>query len=216
MLIETRAILLDMDGTLVQSTGAVELVWGLWCQRHGVPLEAVLSMCHGVRSEDVIHHVAPHLDIEAELAALNQLEFQHAMQGSVIVAGADRFLGALVGQPWAVVTSASRKVALERLAICGLPLPDVLVGSDDVSAGKPDPQPYLLGAQRLGMAAHDCLAFEDAPAGVQSALDAGCQVIQIGTGDAFDPRVRAVVPDWSELGLKAADGKLLIELSAQS
>ena len=216
MLIETHAILLDMDGTLVQSTAAVELVWGIWCQRHGVPLDAVLSICHGMRSEDTIAQVAPHLDMAAELLALNQLEFEHAMQGSAIVAGADLFLGALVGQPWAVVTSASRRVALERLAICGLPLPDVLVGSDDVSAGKPDPQPYRLGAERLGMAAQDCLAFDDAPAGVQSALDAGCQVIQIGTGSAFDPRVRAVVPNWSQLSLKAADGQLLVELPAHS
>jgi sugar-phosphatase len=215
MLIETRAILLDMDGTLVQSTAAVEVIWSLWCQRHGLPPEAALSICHGVRSQDVIGRIAPHLELAEELAFLNELELKHVAQPSII-GGADRFLGTLTGQPWAVVTSASRAIALDRLALCGLPLPDVLVGSDDVSAGKPDPQPYRLGAQRLGMAAQDCLAFEDAPAGVQSALDAGCQVIQIGTGSAFDPRVRAVVPDWSPLSLKAANGKLLIELPDQS
>ncbi|MFR0692277.1 HAD-IA family hydrolase [Enterobacterales bacterium AE_CKDN230030158-1A_HGKHYDSX7] len=215
MLIETRAILLDMDGTLVQSTAAVEVIWSLWCQRHGLAPQTVLSICHGVRSQDVIGRVAPHLDLATELAALNEMEREHVAQ-PVIIDGADHFLGALSGQPWAVVTSASRAIALDRLERCGLPLPDVLVGSDDVAAGKPDPEPYRLGAQRLGMAPQDCLAFEDAPAGVQSALAAGCQVIQIGSGAAFDPRVRLVVPDWSSLHLTSGSGNLRIELSAQS
>ncbi|WP_370682463.1 HAD-IA family hydrolase [Comamonas sp. GB3 AK4-5] len=177
--IKFKALLFDMDGTLVESTSEVEKIWGQWCRQHGIPLPSVLEICHGVRSQDVIAQVAPQLDVLEECRRLEEMELASAV--SQALPGACEFLQGLGDAPWAVVTSACRPVALQRMKRSGLPEPRLLIGSGDVQKGKPDPEPYTTAAYRLGMAPSDCLVFEDAPAGIQSALDAGCQVIQIGS-----------------------------------
>ncbi len=100
-----------------------------------------------------------------------------------------------------LVTSASQRVARHRLASAGLPLPRLLIGAEDVVRGKPDPEPYLLAARQLGLAPADCLVFEDAPAGIRSALQAGCQVVQIGGDKRLDGGVRARLEDWRQIRL---------------
>ena len=167
--LRAEALLLDMDGTLVHSTTEVETVWRLWCQSHRLDPEPVLAMCHGMRSREVIRALAPQLDLAREVALLDELEIQHARVAEPI-AGARTLLGALSPARWALVTSASQRVARHRLASAGLPLPRLLIGAEDVVRGKPDPEPYLLAARRLGLAPADCLVFEDAPAGICSAL----------------------------------------------
>ncbi len=179
--LRARALLLDMDGTLVHSTGEVETVWRLWCRRHRLDPEPVLAMCHGVRSREVIRTLAPQLDLAQEVALLDDLEIHHTGQAEAL-AGARTRLASLPVERWALVTSASQRVARHRLHSAGLPLPALLVGAEDVEHGKPDPEPYLLAAEHLGLAAADCLVFEDAPAGISSALRAGCRVVQVGVG----------------------------------
>ena len=188
--LRAEALLLDMDGTLVHSTTEVETVWRLWCQSHRLDPEPVLAMCHGVRSREVIRALAPQLDLAREVALLDELEIQHAGVAEPI-AGARTLLGALSPARWVLVTSASQRVARHRLASAGLPLPRLLIGAEDVVRGKPDPEPYLLAARQLGLAPADCLVFEDAPAGIRSALQAGCQVVQIGGDKRLDGGVRA-------------------------
>ena len=200
LVLRASALLLDMDGTLVHSTGEVETVWRLWCRRHQLAPEPVLAMCHGVRSREVIRALAPQLDLAREVALLDELEIQHA-EVAEAVAGARAVLAALAPDRWALVTSASQRVARHRLASAGLPLPRLLIGAEDVVRGKPDPEPYLLAARRLGLAPADCLVFEDAPAGICSALQAGCQVVQIGGDKRLDDGVRARLEDWRQIRL---------------
>lgn len=200
--LRAEALLLDMDGTLVHSTTEVETVWRLWCQSHRLDPEPVLAMCHGVRSREVIRALAPQLDLAREVALLDELEIQHAGVAEPI-AGARTLLGALSPARWVLVTSASQRVARHRLASAGLPLPlpRLLIGAEDVVRGKPDPEPYLLAARQLGLAPADCLVFEDAPAGIRSALQAGCQVVQIGGDKRLDDGVRARLEDWRQIRL---------------
>ncbi|MDX7920662.1 HAD-IA family hydrolase [Aeromonas media] len=198
--LRAEALLLDMDGTLVHSTTEVETVWRLWCQGHRLDPAPVLAMCHGVRSREVIRALAPQLDLAREVTLLDELEIQHAGVAEPI-AGARTLLAALPPARWALVTSASQRVARHRLASAGLPLPRWLIGAEDVERGKPDPEPYLLAARRLGLAPADCLVFEDAPAGIRSALQAGCQVVQIGGDKRFDGGVRARLEDWRQIRL---------------
>ncbi|MFM9755542.1 HAD-IA family hydrolase [Aeromonas dhakensis] len=198
--LRARALLLDMDGTLVHSTGEVETVWRLWCRRHRLDPEPVLTMCHGVRSREVIRTLAPQLDLAQEVALLDDLEIHHTGQAEAL-AGARPLLASLPVERWAVVTSASQRVARHRLHSAGLPLPALLVGAEDVEHGKPDPEPYLLAAERLGLAAADCLVFEDAPAGISSALRAGCRVVQVGGRQRLSPGISALIQDWRQVSV---------------
>lgn len=198
--LRARALLLDMDGTLVHSTGEVETVWRLWCRRHRLDPEPVLAMCHGVRSREVIRTLAPQLDLAQEVALLDDLEIHHTGQAEALT-GARTLLASLPVERWALVTSASQRVARHRLRSAGLPLPALLVGAEDVEYGKPDPDPYLLAAERLGLAAADCLVFEDAPAGISSALRAGCRVVQVGGRQRLSPGISALIQDWRQVSV---------------
>ncbi|QXA15432.1 MULTISPECIES: HAD-IA family hydrolase [Aeromonas] len=198
--LRARALLLDMDGTLVHSTGEVETVWRLWCRRHRLDPEPVLTMCHGVRSREVIRTLAPQLDLAQEVALLDDLEIHHTGQAEAL-AGARPLLASLPVERWAVVTSASQRVARHRLRSAGLPLPVLLVGAEDVEHGKPDPESYLLAAEHLGLAAADCLVFEDAPAGISSALRAGCRVVQVGGRQRLSPGISALIQDWRQVSV---------------
>ncbi len=206
--LSVSALLLDMDGTLVCSTCDVEKVWRLWCQHHQLAPEPVLAMCHGMRSREVIRALAPQLDVEREAARLDELEMLHT--GGEAIAGCDELLRRLPPQRWAIVTSASDRVARHRLNCAGLPLPAVLVGAEAVTNGKPDPEPYLLGAKRLGVLPARCLVFEDAPAGIESALHAGCTVVQVGGDAPLNPAVVAVIRDWREVKVELGEGESLL------
>ncbi|MFQ2223243.1 HAD-IA family hydrolase [Aeromonas enteropelogenes] len=209
--LRAAALLLDMDGTLVHSTGEVETVWRLWCRRHRLAPEPVLTICHGVRSREVIRTLTPQLDLAQEVALLDELEIHHTGMAEAIT-GSRAWLASLPAGCWALVTSASQRVARHRLLSAGLALPTPLVGADDVVNGKPDPEPYLLAAERLGVAAADCLVFEDAPAGITSALRAGCTVVQVGGRQRLDPGVSALIQDWRQVSMMEADDGLQLTL----
>lgn len=179
------AFLFDMDGTLLDSSQAVERVWRRWCDRHGIDAEALIAVCHGVRGEDTVRRFAtPDMDIEAEAAWLNAAELAD-VDGIVAIDGIHALIEGLAPYEWAIVTSAPRNLAEVRLRAIGLPVPDVFVTAEDVTQGKPDPQGFRLAAERLGVAAEDCLVFEDSPAGVAAGKAAGAAVAIVG------PRVAA-------------------------
>jgi len=170
------AILFDLDGVLVDSTRAVDREWREWAARKGVDGDAVMAIAHGVRTIEVIRRVAPHMDAEAEAALIENHE-AHDQRGVVVMPGAIELVKSIPEGRWGVVTSGSRLLASNRLRYCGLPVPDVLVTSDDVTNGKPHPEPYLKGAAGLGFEPAECLVIEDAPAGIQSARAGGMKVI---------------------------------------
>ena len=174
------AILFDLDGVLVDSTRQVDREWREWAARKGVDGDAIMAIAHGVRTVEVIRRVAPHLDAEAEAAAIESHEASD-QRGVVVMPGAVDLVKSIPDGCWGVVTSGTRPLAQNRLRYCGLPVPDVLVTSDDVVNGKPDPEPYLKGAEGLGMQPADCMVIEDAPAGIQSARAGGMKVIGLAS-----------------------------------
>ena len=172
------AILFDLDGVLVDSTRAVDREWRTWAKRKGVDGDAIMAIAHGVRTVEVIRRVAPHLDAELE-ASLIESEEADDKEGVVAMPGAIDLVRSLPEGRWGVVTSGSRLLASTRLVYCGLPVPKVLITADDVTQGKPHPEPYLKGAQGLGASPAECLVIEDAPAGIESARTAGTTVVGI-------------------------------------
>jgi sugar-phosphatase len=171
-------ILFDLDGVLVDSTRAVDREWREWARRKGVDGDAVMAIAHGVRTLEVIQRVAPHLDAEAEVLELESREADH-QEGVCVMPGAVALVHSIPEGRWGVVTSGTRLLASARLRFCGLPVPKVLVTADEVARGKPHPEPYLKGAERLGFPAADCLVVEDAPAGIESARAGGMKVVGI-------------------------------------
>lgn len=173
-----EALLFDMDGTLVETTQAVERCWRAWAKDHDVDIRRVLEICHGRQSRTTIKEVAPHLDTEA--AAQDLLRRELDEKGGVQpIFGAKEFLEALGDRPWTVVTSAARPLALHRLKLAGLPVPEHMVTAEDVAHGKPHPSCFLLGAERLGAAAIRTLVLEDSLAGLEAGRKAGMQTLQI-------------------------------------
>jgi sugar-phosphatase len=173
------AFLFDMDGTLLNSIAVVERVWREWAVEHGIDVEAFMRNLHGVRAIEVIRREAiPGMDAEEQAEIVLQKELDD-VEGIVEIPGAGAFLGALPPQRWAIVTSAVRSLALKRLAATGLPVPKVLICSDDVVNGKPDPEGYRKAARLLGFDPKDCVVFEDAHAGIEAAerMQAGVVVV---------------------------------------
>ena len=177
-----------MDGTLVDSTPVVEKVWGRFAEQHGLDVEEILAHSHGVKAIDTIRRHVPDIDVDAAAADLAAYEIDQN-EGISEVPGAAAFVNSLELAEFAVVTSAPSQLARVRLEICGIQEPTVLVGADEVERGKPDPLPYLTAAKALGVEPADCVVFEDAPAGIQSGLNAGMRVIvvnAIGDGTPDD------------------------------
>jgi sugar-phosphatase len=139
-----------------------------------------MRVAHGVRSVETIQQVAPHLDAEAEAAWLTVAEVADT-EGVTAMPGAYALLASLPPDAWTIVTSGGRELAQARLRAAGLPIPAQIVTADDVTQGKPAPEPYLLGAQRLGVAPARCLVIEDAPAGIQAGRRAGMPVLSIAS-----------------------------------
>lgn len=188
------ALLFDMDGTILTSIAAAERVWTRWAQHHGLDVDTFLPTIHGKRGIDSIRDSGvPNVDPEAEAAAILEAEIGD-VEGIEPIAGAPEFLASLPHNRWAVVTSAPRRLAERRIQAAGLPLPDVLVTGDDVSAGKPAPDAFLMGADRLGYRASDCLIFEDALAGIQSAeaTDASIVVVSALHSAATDTKYPSI------------------------
>ncbi|TCV95663.1 sugar-phosphatase [Luteibacter rhizovicinus] len=177
--IEARALLFDMDGTLIDSRIAVERIWKAWCEQHGVDWHYVLPRLHGVRLADSVRSFAPPgTDLVAETAHLYKLELEQT-DGIVPIPGAIDLLASLPADRWTIVTSADRELAEARLKSAGIAPPERMVCGDDVAHGKPDPEGYLEGARRFGVTAGESLVFEDAAAGIEAGMRAGARVIAL-------------------------------------
>jgi sugar-phosphatase len=188
--------------------------WTTWANQHELDVAGILRIAHGVRNVETMRLVAPHLDVEKEAALFAAGEVADTA-GVVAVAGASRIIETLQGARWAVVTSCSTALAHARLREALLPVPPLLITGDDVSQGKPDPQPYLLAAHRLGVAAESCVVVEDAPAGIQAGKSAGMRVIGIAAtysrSELLDSGADVVVDRLTQLSVRrAAPGRRLV------
>ncbi len=175
---DITAVLLDMDGTLVDSDAAVERAWTTWAGEHGVDPAQAITLAHGSPSEPTVRRMLPHLDEPATaVATARQLELQYDDLHDVVAApGAHDLIAVLAAQqvPWAVVTSADARLAKARLEAAGIVAP-VLVTVDQIPRGKPDPAGYLRGAELLGVAPASCLVVEDAEVGLVAGRAAGAR-----------------------------------------
>ncbi len=178
--IECGGVLFDLDGVLVDSTPAVTRVWRGWAIEHGYDPARIVKLAHGRRAIETVARVAPHLDSTAELVELERRELDDTA-GLVVFAGAARLLASLPPDRWAVVTSGTRRLATKRLQVAGLPVPQKMVSADEVKLGKPDPSPFLRGAELLGLRPADCVVVEDAPSGIEAAHRAQMTAIAVPT-----------------------------------
>ena len=212
-----RGFLFDLDGTLVDSLPVVERSWCRWADRHGLSHAEVLNFIHGKQAITSLRHFLPGADdarLQAEFSWLETLEATD-IEGITALPGALALLHHLDEQqiPWAIVTSGSVPVAHARHAAAGLPKPRAFITAEQVSRGKPEPDAYLLGAERLGLAPSECAVVEDAAAGVLSGLAAGCRTIAVNVPDG-SPRldeVDFVLTSLTQIAVsKEADGQVRV------
>lgn len=193
---QADVLLIDLDGTLVDSSASVTRTWQAWCAEHGIDESRVFAISEGRQACAVIAEVAPHMDAAAEDRRLIEAQLGDA-DGTVAIPGAADFLRRLPPERWAVVTSCTHELAAARLRAAQLPTPRLLVGAQDVARSKPQPDGFLLAAEKLGLTAERCLAFEDSTAGLESARRAGMTAVAI-TGVARHPVADGTpaVRDW--------------------
>jgi sugar-phosphatase len=180
MIFSTKAILFDMDGVLMDSTPSVERVWRAWATTHGFDPDEVAGQAHGRRSIETVRALAPELDAEKENVLVEQMEIDDK-EGVTALPGAAELLRQLPSERFAIVTSATRPLAVARLGYAGIPVPLNMITAEDVIHGKPSPEPFLKGAALLGVAPADCLVFEDTPAGIASGRAAGMRAVALQT-----------------------------------
>ena len=174
-----EAIIFDMDGTLIDSTPAVQRAWTTWAIEHGLTA-ADIAGNHGVPSAGVVRAVLPEDRHASAIARINELEIND-VGDIVVLPGAAEALATLAGAKNAIATSCTVPLANARIGAAGLVPPTVLVTADDVKHGKPAPDPFLEAAKRLGVDPTRCLVVEDAPKGLQSAHAAGCFTLAVVT-----------------------------------
>lgn len=219
--LRTQALLLDMDGTLIDSGPAVERAWGQLLREYGARVSFDHAM-HGKPARQVLAELLPDLSEEEVARAHARIEELEIADVSAIVTlpGTERLLRELdaaaeqLGRAtWTIVTSCTQPLFDARWATTGLPVPANMVTADQVTRGKPDPEPYLLGAQRLGIDAADAVVIEDSVGGLHSGADAGSRTIAVTSttpASALSPLADALVTSLDDLEVRAEDGALLL------
>jgi sugar-phosphatase len=193
--VRCAALLFDMDGVLIDSTPAVARVWHRWAVEHGFNPEEVVAHAHGRPSLTTVREYLPNSDHEAENREVERREIAD-LDGVVPLPGALELLASLPAERWTIVTSCTRRLAEVRLRAAALPLPKSFITSDDITNGKPHPEPYLKGAAVLGFPAAECVVVEDAPAGIRAGKAAGARVIGLKT-TVPESAVREAGADWA-------------------
>jgi len=176
--IHCKAILFDLDGTLIDSAARIKRLWQTWGERRGIEPESIFQVMHGRRAGEIIQMFTPHLNVQNEVRDVesDEVSDMHDVQSYV---GALELLTSLSTEQWAIVTSGSRQVTEARLRHVKLPIPSVFITGENVKVGKPAPDGYLLAAERLHVQPMECVVIEDSPAGVKAGKAAGMHVIAV-------------------------------------
>lgn len=209
-----KAVLFDMDGTLVDS----EKLWDVamhafYARKGGVLTNAVRETTVGGSAENVMRIVYDDLGLDPTPESMAEsADWLHDYTGELFEQGlpwrpgAQQLLETLAasGIPLALVTNTRRTLTEQALKTIGSHYFTVTVCGDEVPDGKPHPAPYLRAAELLGVSAEDCLAIEDSVTGAQSADAAGCVVLVVPNDVAVPdgPRRRHIE---SLAGLGVAD-----------
>lgn len=214
------AVVFDMDGTLIDSTPAVERSWVRWAEEEQVPRERLGGM-HGVPARGIVERLLPPHRWDAAEARIHAIELDDT-DGIEPLPGATHAIDALAdgggGLRVAIATSCTRPLAEARLAATGLPRPEVVVTVDDVASGKPAPDPFLEAARRLGADPAACLVVEDAPSGLRAARAAGCATLAVATTTPRDVLLSggdadAVVGTLADVRFVLRDSGAVVELA---
>jgi sugar-phosphatase len=210
---QCSAILFDLDGVLVDSTRSVARQWRLWAAENNIDPEKVLEIAHGRRTIEVVRILAPHLDAKAEESRIEKRE-ANDIDDVAVMPGAVELLKSIPEGRWCVVTSGTRYLATSRLRFFELPIPRVLVAADDVRKGKPDPEPYLKGAELLKVKPAQCLVIEDAPAGIRSAHAGGMKAIALTSTYPASELQEAdlVLQNLRQIKVRGLDGEKKIQV----
>ncbi|MFJ2258760.1 HAD family hydrolase [Streptomyces sp. NPDC087844] len=212
MKIQADALLFDNDGTLVSSLESVYRCWSRWAAEYGITAEEFARVeLHGRPAAEIAADLLPAARVPEAVVRIEQLEVEDVAGGVHLLPGTEALLDSLPADRWAVVTSATRRLGEARLAEVGI-RPKNLVAADDITRGKPDPEPFLLAARRLGVDPARCVVFEDAPAGLQAGRAAGMTTVALTTTHrAAELTADVVVEDLSAVSaLVTAEG---VELS---
>lgn len=215
MTIHAQALLFDNDGTLVSSLASVDRCWTRWAGEYGITAEEFARVeLHGRPAAEIAADLLPAEVVPQAVARIEDLEVDDVPDGGVhLLPGTRAFLDALPADRWAVVTSATRRLAEARLDAVGI-LPKTLVAADDITRGKPDPEPYLLAARALGVDPAHCVVFEDAPAGLASGRAAGMTTVALTTThQAHELQADLVVENLSALSALVTEQGVEISLN---
>ncbi|WP_328388497.1 HAD family hydrolase [Streptomyces sp. NBC_00400] len=214
MKITADALLFDNDGTLISSLESVNRCWARWAKEYGLTEQDFARIqLHGRPAAEIVADLLPADRVAEAVARIEHLEVEDVAGGVVALPGTLALLESLPAERWAVVTSATRRLAGARLDEAGI-RPKTLIAADDISRGKPDPEPFLLAAERLGVDPARCVVFEDAPAGLTAGRAAGMVTVALTTTHrAEELSADAVVSTLSEVSAQATDTAVEITLA---
>ncbi|WP_375749062.1 HAD-IA family hydrolase [Vibrio sp. HN007] len=214
-----KGLLFDLDGTLVDSNAAVDRSWMMWCQRNDIDFAVASKVYHGRPAGDTIKELLDGCTEEKVAEEILWLQNQEStdVEGVIALPGAIEFLDRLseLNIPWAIVTSGTLPVATARVKAGNIPQPPVLITPESVKRGKPDPEPYLLGASKLGLDAKDCIVFEDAPSGLLAGTASGSKTVGILSQFEADqlPSADAYVSAMEKVEVVGSEGEWKLQFS---
>ncbi|MGW3424038.1 HAD family hydrolase [Streptomyces phaeochromogenes] len=213
MKIQADALLFDNDGTLVSSLESVYRCWTRWAEEYGITAEEFARVeLHGRPAAEIAADLLPADRVAEAVVRIEQLEVEDVEGGVHLLPGTRALLDSVPADRWAVVTSATRRLAEARLDEAGI-RPKTLIAADDITRGKPDPEPFLLAARRLGVDPARCVVFEDAPAGLQAGRSAGMTTVALTTThQAAELHADIVVSDLSAVSALVTDGGVEISV----
>jgi sugar-phosphatase len=211
--VQAGGVLFDNDGVLISSIGSVRRSWKRWAEHYGLPNAAEVEIPHGVRAIDIMQMLKPGVDQVEGLRVIEEMEIADTADLEVLK-GVRALLDSLPPERWAIVTSATRRLLEGRFRAAELPVPERLISGEMVQRGKPDPEPYRLGAKMLGLSPEECVVVEDAPTGVGAGHAAGCRVLGV-LGTHTGDELREAGAEWIVESLedvqaeRTADGVVL-------
>jgi beta-phosphoglucomutase family hydrolase len=193
-----KAVLWDLDGVLVDSAPYHFQAWrGLMASLGRELSEADFRPTFGWRNDAILRHLVGELSAEEEarLAARKEELFREAARGHIVALPGALVLLRLLrerGLKLALVSSTPRANIDLVLSSLGLESAfDIVIGEEDVKRGKPDPEGFLLAAERLGAAPDECVVIEDAPAGVEAAKRGGMRCVGVSRNRPRDALAKA-------------------------
>ncbi|QSH40695.1 HAD-IA family hydrolase [Lentisphaerota bacterium ZTH] len=198
--ITCKGMIFDVDATLVDTTNIINYVWKVWSKSKNRNFSEVYPHIHGRKINETLRCVCPSFENKKEEMKLTQ-KFAHEMKSAKSISGAHRFVQHISDIDWAIVTSGPRKIASTSLSAAGFNIPCVTICAEDVNNGKPHPEPFLKAVNKLGLLAHECVAFEDSPSGIASAKAAGCLTIALKTSHSCNDLQAAdlVINDFNDI-----------------